>query len=172
MPGENRYRCSHHHLCFLITVTSAALTHFELPEWVGVVTAFATAATSWVDFVGYVSKLDSYTSTISALESHLSWWHSLDETEKAGTLANDRLVMDGERFILATRFSRSLMLQEKKVADAAVEGAASGKAATEGAASGKAATRPPSDTQGDLSRVTDTLTPASQPASHNQSASD
>jgi len=141
MPGENRYRCSHHHLCFLITVTSAALTHFELPEWVGVVTAFATAATSWVDFVGYVSKLDSYTSTISALESHLSWWHSLDETEKAGTLANDRLVMDGERFILATRFSRSLMLQEKKVADAGVEGAASGKAVTDKAAieDGKAA---------------------------------
>ena len=123
------------------TVTSAALSKFKKTEWVAVTTAFATAVTSWVEFNGYISKLDSYTSTIRALESHLSWWHSLSDSEKAGTSANDKLVESGEQFILATRYSRSLTLQDrKKVADAGAEGAATGKAATEGATSGKTTT--------------------------------
>ena len=124
------------------TVTSAALSFFKYAEWVAVVTAFATAATSWIEFNGYISKLDSYTSTIRALESHLSWWQSLSDSEKAGTPATDKLVESGEQFILATRFSRSLMLQEKKkVEDVGADGAASGKATTtDGTASGKATT--------------------------------
>ena len=124
------------------TVTSAALSFFENAEWVAVVTAFATAVTSWVDFNMYVTKLDSYTSTVRALESHLSWWQSLSDSEKAGTPAIDKLVESGERFILATRYSRSLTLKEKKkVEDVGIDGAASDKATTiEGVASGKAAT--------------------------------
>ena len=124
------------------TVTSAALSFFKHAEWVAVVTAFATAATSWVEFNGYVQKLHSYTSTVRALESHLSWWKSLSDSEKAGTPATDKLVESGEQFILATRFSRSLMLQEKKkVEDVGADGAASGKATTtDGTASGKATT--------------------------------
>ena len=96
-----------------------------------VITAFATAATSWVEFNGYVQKLDSYTSTVRALETHLSWWRSLSDSARAGTAANDKLVEMGEQFILATRYSRSLTLQEKKVEeDVGADGAASGKAAT------------------------------------------
>ena len=127
---------------FLIhTVTSAALSFFKYAEWVAVVTAFATAATSWVDFNGYVRKLNSFTSTVRALESHVAWWKSLSDSQKAGTVANDKLVEMGEQFILATRFSRILALQEKKVEDVGDDGAASGKAITiEGAASGKAST--------------------------------
>ena len=143
------------------TVTSAVLSFFKHAEWVAVVTAFATAATSWVEFNGYVQKLDSHTSTIRALESHLAWWQSLSDSEKAGTPATDKLVESGEQFILATRFSRSLTLQEKKkVEDVGADGAASGKATTiEGAASVKAATGRGS--------VTDTRHPqASQSASN------
>ena len=118
------------------------LSFLSHAEWVAVVTAFATAVTSWVDFNGYVTKLESYTSTVRALESHLSWWQSLSESEKAGTLAIDKLVENGERYILATRYSRSLTVQEKKKAEeAGVDGAASGNALPlEGAASGKATT--------------------------------
>ena len=118
------------------------LSFLSHAEWVAVVTAFATAVTSWVDFNGYVTKLESCTSTVRALESHLSWWQSLSESEKAGTLAIDKLVENGERYILATRYSRSLTVQEKKkVEEAGVDGAASGNALPlEGAASGKATT--------------------------------
>ena len=106
------------------------LSFFKHAEWVAVVTAFATAATSWVEFNGYVQKLDSYTSTVRALETHLSWWRSLSDSARAGTAANDKLVEMGEQFILATRYSRSLTLQEKQLEDVSAEGAASGKAAT------------------------------------------
>ena len=114
------------------TVASAMLSREEATAvWVAVITAFATAVTSWGDFNGYVNKLDSYTSTVRALESHLSWWQSLSDSEKAGTLAIDKLVENGERFILATRYSRSLTVQEKKQVDVVgVDGAASGKATT------------------------------------------
>ena len=141
MPRQHRPSIGRHVALLQYTVTSAALSFFKHAEWVAVVTAFATAATSWVEFNGYVQKLDSHTSTIRALESHLSWWQSLSDSEKAGTPANDKLVESGEQFILATRFSRSLTLQEKKkVEDVGADGAASGKATTiEGAASVKAA---------------------------------
>ena len=111
------------------TVTSASLSFFGYAEWVAVITAFATAATSWVEFHGFVKKLDSYTSTVRSLETHLSWWKSLSDSAKATTSANDRLVEMGEQYILATRFSRSLMHQEK-VKDVGAEGTASGKADT------------------------------------------
>ena len=143
------------------TVTSAALSFFKYVEWVAVITTFATAVTSWFDFNGYVQKLDSCDSAVRKLEPHLSWWQSLSDSEKAGTPATDKLVESGEQFILATRFSRSLTLQEKKkVEDVGADGAASGKATTfEGAASVKAATGRGS--------VTDTRHPqASQSASN------
>lgn len=139
------YACAKHILFLLVllcTLASAMLSFLTHAAWVAVITAFATAVTSWVDFNGYVNKLDSYTSTVRALESHLSWWKSLSDSEKAGTLAIDKLVENGERFILATRYSRSLTLQEKKkVDDVGVDGAASGKATTiEGVASDNATT--------------------------------
>ena len=142
------------------------LSFLSHAEWVAVVTAFATAITSWVDFNGYVTKLESYTSTVRALESHLSWWQSLSDSEKAGTLAIDKLVENGERYILATRYSRSLTVQEKKPVEVVgVDGAASGKAITiEGAASGKASTPGGASsgraaTASDREAVTDTRQP-------------
>ena len=127
-------RCRLYHIyviCSLqYTVTSAALSFYKYSEWVAVVTAFATAAASYLDFNGYVKKLDSYTSTVRALDSHLSWWHSLSETARAGTSATYRLVEMGEQCILATRFSRNLVLREN-VEDIELEGDTSGKAAAE-----------------------------------------
>ena len=146
MPRQHRPSIGRHVALLQYTVTSAALSFFKNAEWVAVVTAFATAATSWVDFIGYVKKLESNTSTVRALESHIAWWKSLGDSERAGTLANDKLVEMGEQFILATRYSRSLMLQDKKVEKkveeaTTTEGTASGKATTiDGAASGKATT--------------------------------
>eukprot|EP00964_Phaeocystis_antarctica_P091039 scaffold58322_cov67-Phaeocystis_antarctica.AAC.12 len=96
------------------TVTSAALSFLKHAEWVAVVTVFATTAASWVEFTGFVQKLDSCANTVRALETHLSWWRSLSDGAKAGTAANDRLVKMGEQCILAIRFSRNLVYTETR----------------------------------------------------------
>ena len=105
-----------------------------------------------MDFNGYVKKLSSYTSTVRALEDHLAWWHSLSDSAKTGTSAVDRLVEIGEQSILATQFSRNLVIREN-VEDVELEGATSGSRSltlrekkkvevvgVDGAASGKAIT--------------------------------
>jgi len=68
-------------------------------RWVVLVTAAATAFTSWIEFADLQSKTERYTRAVSALTDLLDWWRALGEVEKASKLVINHLVRTTETII-------------------------------------------------------------------------
>eukprot|EP00966_Prymnesium_polylepis_P010853 249905-Prymnesium_polylepis.1 len=66
-------------------VTASILARDEQVSWVAVVTAAASALTSWVEFSDTARKTERYTHAVNSLEKLLYWWDSLSEVQKGDT---------------------------------------------------------------------------------------
>ena len=63
-----------------------------------IVTACATAVTSWSEFADVSHKVERYSSAITQLQMLLTWWDSLTEVKKASKENINNLVRTSETF--------------------------------------------------------------------------
>ena len=118
------------------TVAAAALSFEEQTRYVAVITAFATAVLTWVEYRSHGQKLILFTTAVHALQSRIMWWHSLRRAERTPAQFAD-LVLTSELIIQDVRPLGKLALHELASGGNEAEGTAAGKAAI---AAGKAAT--------------------------------
>ena len=118
------------------TVAAAALSFEEQTRYVAVITAFATAVLTWVEYRSHGQKLILFTTAVHALQSRIIWWHSLPRAEQTTAQFKD-LVITSEQIIQDVRPLGKLALHELASGGNEAEGTAAGKAAI---AAGKAAT--------------------------------
>ncbi|CAE7498953.1 unnamed protein product [Symbiodinium necroappetens] len=86
-------------LILVCTVACSVLARFEQPVALVVVTASASAATTWAEFVGAGSKVERYTRAVRSITCLLNWWKNLSEVEKASTENISRLVLETEQIV-------------------------------------------------------------------------
>jgi len=90
-------------ILFVCTVFSALLSYASLAPYVAIVSAMATAITSWIAFEDLENRLVRYTNTVRALETLMSWWDSLGEYGAATESNINKLFVDGEAIITSER---------------------------------------------------------------------
>ena len=119
------------------TVAAAVLSFENETRFVAIITAFATAVLTWVEYRSHEQKLILFTTAVHALQSRIIWWDSLRRAEQTpAQFAN--LVRTSEQIIQDVRPLGKLMpLNELASGGNEAEGTAAGKAAI---VDGKAAT--------------------------------
>ena len=130
LPTTHRYILLH-------TVAAAVLSFEKQTQFVAIITAFATAVLTWVEYRSHEQKLILFTTAVHALQSRIIWWDSLRRAEQTpAQFAN--LVRTSEQIIQDVRPLGKLMpLNELASGGNEAEGTAAGKAAI---VDGKAAT--------------------------------
>eukprot|EP00931_Biecheleriopsis_adriatica_P103028 TRINITY_DN77917_c0_g1_i1.p1 TRINITY_DN77917_c0_g1~~TRINITY_DN77917_c0_g1_i1.p1 ORF type:complete len:1060 (+),score=124.93 TRINITY_DN77917_c0_g1_i1:117-3182(+) len=99
MPRYERSRTFWVCLSLLCTATSTALAYLEFPAWVAIVSAIASATTSWQEYSGLTRKLERCNSSIQGIKKLHAWWKSLGEVEQSATINITKLVISGEGII-------------------------------------------------------------------------
>ena len=119
--------------CHILThsVAAAVLSFENETRFVAIITAFATAVLTWVEYRSHEQKLILFTTAVHALQSRIIWWDSLRRAEQTpAQFAN--LVRTSEQIIQDVRPLGKLMeLNELASGGNETEGTAAGKAATE-----------------------------------------
>ena len=87
------------------TVAASIIARFGLSSYVTLITAFATAVTSWQEFSDVDAKLERYTRAIAAIENLLSQWRAKGPVERASVTAIADLVLTGESIIANERLA-------------------------------------------------------------------
>ena len=82
---------------------ASVLAYVQLTVWAVVVTAAATAITSWAEYSDVSRKTERYTRASIELENVLSEWNAMSEVEKASTLSISHLVRSAEALISEER---------------------------------------------------------------------
>lgn len=94
---------NHATICKLLILSCAIacsiLSRFRYPSAVVLVTAFASAATTWAEFIDAGSKVERYTQAVQSIIHLLNWWKNLTEVEKASTENISRLILETEEAI-------------------------------------------------------------------------
>ena len=115
---------------FSHTVAAAVLSFEKKTKYVAVITAFATAVLTWVEYRSHEQKLILFTTAVHALEGRIMWWHSLRPAEQTSAqFAN--LVCTSEQIIQDVKPLGKLALHELASGGDEAEGTAAGKATTE-----------------------------------------
>ena len=69
-------------LTFQGVVACSILARFGEAMAAVIITAFASGATTWAEFVDAGSKVERYTRTVRTINDLLNWWRNLSEVEK------------------------------------------------------------------------------------------
>ena len=112
IPSIARWRMALQCILFVCTATSATLAYLTYPAYVAIVSAVSTAIGSWIAFQGLEERLSRSNSTVRALETLLSWWHSLSDVDKASVLQITELVQTSEQIITAERMAWQMPRKE------------------------------------------------------------
>ena len=132
MRSEAIARVISYNLCHILphTVAAAVLSFEKQTKYVAVITAFATAVLTWVEYRSHEQKLILFTTAVHALQSRIIWWDSLRPAERTpAQFAN--LVRTSEQIIQDVKPLGKLALHELASGGDEAEGTAAGKAATE-----------------------------------------
>lgn len=81
------------------TIACSILARFNLAIAVVTITALASAATTWAEFVDAGTKVERYTSAVRSITHLLNWWKNLSEVEKASTENISYLILETEQTI-------------------------------------------------------------------------
>ena len=115
---------------FSHTVAAAVLSFEKKTKYVAVITAFATAVLTWVEYRSHEQKLILFTTAVHALEGRMMWWHSLRPAEQTSAQFTI-LVLTSEQIIQDVKPLGKLALHELASGGDEAEGTAAGKATTE-----------------------------------------
>uniref|UniRef100_A0A7S0VHN4 SMODS and SLOG-associating 2TM effector domain-containing protein n=1 Tax=Hemiselmis tepida TaxID=464990 RepID=A0A7S0VHN4_9CRYP len=99
IPERVRWRSALQFIVFLASATGASLSYFEQPSYIAIVSAFASAVTSWQEFSDAGRKIERYTGSVRHIKNLMSWWNSLGEVEKASSENIHMLLLSGESII-------------------------------------------------------------------------
>ena len=145
LPWYARKRLLLKLLTLLATVAASILARFGLSSYVTLVTAFATAVTSWSEFSDTDRKMERYTRAIASIENLLSQWDSTGEVERASVTAIANLVVTGESIIANERLAWQSTATSRDDEAGAAEGESSSASAEAGPGKGgrKGVTREP-----------------------------
>lgn len=86
-------------------VACSILARFGLAVVAVIVTAFASGATTWAEFVDAESKVERYTQAVRTISDLLNWWRNLSEVEKASSENISLLVLETEHAIFSEQSS-------------------------------------------------------------------
>ena len=89
----------------LLGVTASVLARYNQLSFVTVVTAAASALTSWNEFSAADAKVERYSTSIVALKMLLSWWESQSDVQRASKDAITHLVGTAEAIISEEQLS-------------------------------------------------------------------
>lgn len=80
-------------------IACSILACFNLAIAVVTITALASAATTWAEFVDAGAKVERYTSAVRSITNLLNWWKNLSEVEKTSTENISHLIVETEQTI-------------------------------------------------------------------------
>lgn len=112
IPKAARWKTIWQVITFICTTAGAVLAYSGQSQYVAIISATATAISSWMAFEQLQQRLQRYTTTVRSLENLLSWWASLNDISKAAEANITRLVQDGERIITSERLAWSAVNTE------------------------------------------------------------
>ena len=99
IPAYGRRQGAFKVLLLLLAAGSSLLAYLGYLELVVLVTAAASALTSWCEFSDMSSKVQRYNGAVQQVKLLLTWWETLTDVEKAGVENIDRLITRGEAVI-------------------------------------------------------------------------
>jgi hypothetical protein len=105
VPVYTRRRLAMKVLIMLLGVAASILAQYKILPAVTVVSAFASIATSWMEFADAGRKVERYTRAITSMKKLLSWWKSLSEVERAATENISMLINTSESIISQERLA-------------------------------------------------------------------
>ena len=124
IPSSARWKTIWQMLTFVCTTAGAVLAYSGQSQYVAIISATATAISSWMAFERLQERLQRYTTTVRSLENLLSWWASLNDISKAAEPNITRLVQDGERIVTSERLAWSAVNTEYADDDKGAPGSA------------------------------------------------
>lgn len=102
---------------FLIlgSISIGALAFFNQSAWASGATIISSAISGFLEFDGTVSKVQRYSTTISALNQTILWWQTLPQIETSATANVDHLIVTCEDILLREQQAWKSTTQAVKV---------------------------------------------------------
>eukprot|EP00928_Gymnodinium_smaydae_P032140 TRINITY_DN23355_c0_g3_i1.p1 TRINITY_DN23355_c0_g3~~TRINITY_DN23355_c0_g3_i1.p1 ORF type:complete len:1370 (-),score=323.55 TRINITY_DN23355_c0_g3_i1:152-4153(-) len=96
IPKYVRFRMLFQLVLFLCSATSALLSYLDLLPFVAIVTAVASALTSWICFTDLGRKCERYTNAIRGIKDLERRWNTLTVVQQSDTTKITQLICQGE----------------------------------------------------------------------------